>query len=336
MKRMIFLMCLALALWGCGEQFAASPDGGVAGAGGSGGTAGTGGNTGGSAGTGGTGNTGGNAGQGGTGNTGNTGGGGQGGQGGGNPCPDITYNAAAALIGEACANLFASGCGTSNPVPREEFISAVIGQVPEKLQGYSDPVVATFGDVALAHPAFSAIEKAVWLELVPVTPFFHPADPTTTCFAQDVVTAMGNLPDIYAVVFSASPSQNLGSGVGAVDAVIFKVYGTNPGNHLTQMLRLVNNLSGGYTAPQTTTALEAVLILCEVPAGGSFTTYSLPLTAGAADFNSLNCYKNDGSPMELHIQVDPVAVGQVRIGIDPTTITIRGKGQVNNPIFTIQ
>lgn len=102
MIRVVFVLCLAVSLWGCGEEFAAQGDagaGGTAGTGGdagSGGTAGTGGNTGGQGGTAGNGgtagsggNTGGQGGSAGTG--GNTGGsGGQGGSG-GDPCETGIY-----------------------------------------------------------------------------------------------------------------------------------------------------------------------------------------------------------------------------------------------------
>lgn len=344
MKMYVFVIVTALIAlgctlptMGCGEEFTSQPtDAGVGGdaAGGTGGHAG---NTGGHAGTGGTTSSSGGGGTAGTGgNTGGTAGTGGDGGGGAPPCHDATTDEIANMLGQPCEDLFSSGCGTANPVPRSEFISVVVDQVPEKLEGYADPGTATFSDVPLGHPAFSAVESALWLELIPVTAAFHPDDATTTCFAQEVVNAMNALPSIYAMLLQCTSSQNISASSGAIQACSFTLYGTSSGNHMTQVVRITNNLAGDYTVPQATSALEAVRFRCEIPAGGPFTTYTLPLTAGAADFNAIDCYDQAGGSMELQIQIDPIAAGQARIGIDPTTLAIRGAGQVNNPTFTIQ
>lgn len=346
-------LILSLFVLGCGEEFTSQPTPDA----GSGGTAGTGGNTGGSAGSGndagagagGTaghgGNTGGSAGStGGTAGTGGAGGdaGGNGG-GGGNPCPNTTTDAIAVLLGKPCGDLFPT-CGTSNPVSRAEFVGVVIPQIAgSQFQGYVEPSVASFQDVPVGNPAFSAVERAVWLEIIPVTSFFHPADPTTTCFAQEVVDAMNGLGSMYAVVFYNSPSGNILSNESMTTIIQMNVYGTSPGAHLTQAVQVVNDLVGDFSVAQGTSALEALAISCQVPAGGSnYVPYTFtianPLTwdgVAAYSQNTLNCYNQAGGPMELLLGIDPRAGGagqQVRIGL--RGLQVRG-GQKNSPIKTV-
>ncbi|MFH0838153.1 MAG: hypothetical protein V1880_02715 [Patescibacteria group bacterium] len=149
---------------------------------------------------------------------------------------------------------------------------------------------------------------------------------------------MGNLPDIYAVVFWNAASGNIGAGSGPSTVVRMNVYGTSPAKHLTQLVKVVNNLSGDFKVPQPTGALEAAIVRCQDPGGGmNYSPYPLPLTAGSADFNSLDCYNQASGAMELQLQIDPDINGvgqQVRIGIDPTTLPVRG-GQSDNPTKTI-
>jgi|GEM_PF-5624530 len=374
MKKLLMLVTAVLffATASCGgDEFSATPSaggnagtGGSAGKAGSGGTGkdaghdadsstgGSGGSTGGSAGTGGNtggtgGSTGGSAGDGGTGGTSTGGSGGStggsasstGGSGGSNPCPNITYDAVAALASQPCASLFASGCGTSDPVARGEFMAVAMSLVPAaKLQGYTAPTVASFSDVPVGNPAFAAVEKAVWLEVISVTPFFQPAGSTTTCYAEGVITKVQALPAIYAVVFSNQASGPLATTSGPSTTTRMHLYGTSTTNHLTQMVRVVNNLAADFTVPQATTGLEAVVIRCEIPPGSSYTSYPLPLDgSGKAEFATLDCFSQSGGMIELQLQMDPSPSGagqQARIGIDPGTLPVRG-GQANAPTKTI-
>jgi len=312
---------------------AGAPSGGSAGNGGAAGSSGSAGSpSGGTAGNGGDTGTGGTAGSGGT--------SGDGGTGGSNPCPDITFDEVSTLVGEPCGNLFPTGCSTQNPVPRGEFITVVINSVPDKLEGYTDPDSATFGDIPITHAA----EKAVWLELIPATSFFQPDGATTTCFAEDVMDDVAALPDIYAIIFNNQADSTIPSTNGMGTVTRMYVYGTSPANHLTGVVRLVNNLDEppDFTVPQATTALEAVSLRCQVPeGGGNYVSYSGPIASGSADL-TVDCHIQTGDTMELQIQIDPDPSGaghEAQIGIDPTTLTIRrgSEGvQETNPRKTIQ
>ncbi len=301
-------------------------------------TTGTGGNAGEGGGTAGNTNTGGNAGGGNTGTGGNAGEGGQGGMG-GESCTDVwTYDQVAEELGKSCTAIFSStNCDGATEAPRSATIAAVVDQVSEKLQGYTDPVSASFADVSLTSPA----EKALWLELIQPDNNFFPDDPSEKCWVEDLVADMNALPTIYAIVIENTPDDTVGSGGGAVATTKYDVYGTSQANHLTQLVRLVSNLTADFTVPQSTTALEAVIFRCEVPTGGSFTPHNLPLTAGAADFNTLDCYNQAGGPMEVQLQVDPDINGagqKARIGIDPSTLVVRrgpGGTQADNPTITV-
>ena len=338
------LFGFALFALGCGSEFVTGPET-DAGVGGSAGTGGHAGNTGGGGGTAGGGNggggTGGHAGN--TGGGGGTAGGGNGG-GGGNPCPDATAPDLADLLGQPCASLFAN-CGPTDTVSRGQFIGALISVVPAaKLQGYVEPTIATFPDVPLGNPVFPAVEKSVWLELIPVTPFFNPEDLTNTCFAQDTFALMQALPSIYDVVSANQASGNLSGSLGPTLTTQTYVYGTSFSSHLTQMVRVVNNLSGDFTVPQPTKALEAIVIRCQFANGSpnynSYTVSFDPLTwDGKAEFTNLDCYSDSSGTVELQLQMNPSALPQAvgqqaRIGIDPGTLPVRG-GQANAPTKTI-
>jgi hypothetical protein len=334
MKRVIFLFCLAASLcWGCGDDFTSGN--------GSAGTGGTG-NTGGSAGNAGDAGTAGSAGDAGTGGTGNTGGtGGQGGTGGGNPCPDITYDQAATLLGQPCANVFPSGCGTQNPVPRGEFITVVIDQVLSiYLMGYEDPSSPNFSDVPVTHPA----EKALWLELIPDTSAFQPNNPTTTCFAQDVVTELGSIPPVHMVVYYVEPDgQFLGANVGPIGSVRYHAWGADSNNKVTQ-LEVVCNLSGDYTNPQNCPVADTI-IRCSTPDGSGFKSYTVTMVAGVAAFTNLDCYRNSATAqlefqVQFHTSIGAQTNEQIRVAInpnsDPTVFNIRRGGPTPIPTWTIQ
>lgn len=344
MKTKFFAVVAVLfAFIGCGSEFSSvsSPDAGLDG--GDAPTGGTGGNTGGSAGSGndaaagagGDAGAGGNAGAGGeAGAGGDAGAGGQGGAGGSNPCPDITYNAAAALIGEPCANLFASGCGTNNPLPREEYLATVVDQVPAvQLMGYEDPPSATFSDVPANHPA----EKAVWLSMLPATNFFHPGGPTTTCFAQDLMDELANIPPIHTVKYGVEASGSLSAGVGPIPAVQYHTWGADAAHKVTS-LEVVCNLSGDFTVPQACSVGDAV-IRCSKPDLSDYNVYTVAMVAGTASFTNMNCYHSTGGEMDIQVMFYASSGAQsgqqIRVGINPNSLLIRRGGPEPIPTFTI-
>jgi hypothetical protein len=215
-----------------------------------------------------------------------------------------------------------------------------LSTIPEKLQGYVDPTVPTFSDVPLTDPA----EKAVWLEIIPATPFFQPNGATTTCFMQDVLDAMQALPDFYAIVYINQPDGTIPAINGPSTMTRMNLYGTSAANHLNQVLRLVNDFDEppDFTLPgDPTSALEGVVIRCQVPAGtSSYDAYPGTLVNGSADI-SVDCYSQAGDVMEIQIQVDPSPTGtgqEFQIGFDPGTLKVRrgtNGGQETNPRRTI-
>jgi hypothetical protein len=224
-------------------------------------------------------NTGGNAGEGGQG--GSAGGsGGQGGVGGVNPCPNITYDGAASLIDSnaTCADIFpSSGCGTADPVSRAEFIVAVINQIPPvKLMGYEDPGSQTFTDVSASDSYFTEVEQAVWLELISVSFDFEPLNPTTNCFAQEVMNKVGDLTPVHMVVYQVEPDgQFLGANVGPIGSVSYHAWGADS-NSKVDSLQVVCNLSGDYTNPEDCPVADTI-IRCSLPDNSGYNTYTVTM-----------------------------------------------------------
>lgn len=329
MFRIFFLaLCLAVSLVGCGEEFLANPD---AGTGGDAGSAGDGG-------TGNTGNTGGSAGDGGTG----TGGGGQGGDGGSNPCPDATYDDIADLFAPTCGSLFQSGCSTADKVERGEFITVTIDQTPVvHLMGYNDPISPSFSDVSLTHAA----EKALWLKLIPDTSAFHPADPTTTCFAaDDVVAKLNILPPVHSVRYEVTASQFLGAGVGPIPSVSYHAWGadgTSAPKKITAFDVVCNTTSGDFTDPESCPAVSNVVIRCSLPNNSGYNSYSVALdNSGTASFTGMDCYHQTGGEHDIQVQFYTSGTAQatqkISLDINPNTFLKRQeRPELVVPTFTI-
>lgn len=304
--------------------------GGTAGDGGTGGQGGVGGNTGGtsttsttsstsSTGTAGSGGDGGMGGQGGI-------GGSTGGTGGSGGCPDLTPQVLADLLGKSCQDLFLpSDCESDVALSHEGMSKSVLSQYPELLQGYTNPTVPSFADVTTD----SAINQLVWLglEAADLSGEFFPDTPTTLCDAQELVDVLDALPTQYWVLKSVNQATTLGSGLGAVTSATYHVYGTDPGHHLTGEVSVVNNLSGNFMVPESTNALEAVVVRCEDPVtSGSFAGTPATLSGGQA-MSSLDCWKANGAPLPVQIQMDPAPNGggaQARLGINPASVILRG------------
>jgi len=319
-----------------GEEFVAScsneeagngvcPTGGAGGTAGNGGTGGQGGVGGSTGGTSTSTETAGNGGEGGMGGQGGVGGstGGTGGSGG---CPDLTPQVLAGVLETPCQDLFLpSDCQSDVALSHEGMSESVLSQYPELLQGYTEPTVPSFADVTTD----SAINQLVWLglEAADLSGEFFPETPTTLCDAQALVDALKALSTQYWVLKSVNPATTLGSGLGAVTSATYHVYGTDPEHHLTGEVGVVNNLSGDFTSPEPTNALEAVVVRCEDPvANGSFAGSPAALSGGQASF-SLDCWKANGAPLPVQIQMDPAPNGagaQARLGIDPALVILRG------------
>ena len=292
--------------------------GGTAGNGGTAGSSGEGG-TGGTAGSSGTGGVGGEAGDAGPDATGGTAGdagsGGAGGSGGNagsggdagpeadatDPCSvPVTAQEVADMLGVDCATYFGASCGTVDVITRSDVVVAVVDQVPPELfQGYAYsatnlPTLPPYSDVPFSHPNLIQIDLAKWLGAIGDAVKFFPDDPALTCWTQEVVDRANDLPTFYLVPSVNTADGNLGAAAGPVTTTRYLLYGTSSSTHLTS-LRVVNNLQANFTLSQPTNALEAVVVRCEVPSGGSYTPYSLPLAAsGQADFGSLDCYSQTG------------------------------------------
>ena len=142
---------------------------------------------------------------------------------------------------------------------------------------------------------------------------------------------------IYLTVDSQASRGNLGSSAGPVVSTTYVVHGTSVVNKLNATITLVNNLAGDFTMPQSTNALEAVRIRCQDPAGTNSFTVScdLPLVSGQADCVMPGCHSLVGGTVKMQLQVNPVAAGVARIGIDPTSVTICDD-QSTNPVWNVQ
>ena len=143
---------------------------------------------------------------------------------------------------------------------------------------------------------------------------------------------------IYLTVDSQASGGNLGSSAGPVLSTTYVVHGTSVGNELNVNLRLVNNLGGDFTTPQDTPAFEAVRIRCQDPAGANSFTVACTetLVSGEATCVMPGCYSLVGGTVLMQLQVDPVAVGMARIGIDPTFSVNVCDDQMGNPVWNVQ
>ena len=143
---------------------------------------------------------------------------------------------------------------------------------------------------------------------------------------------------IYLTVDSQASGGNLGSSAGPVVSTTYVVYGTSVGNELNVDLRLVNNLGGDFTMPQATAALEAVRIRCQDPAGANSYTVACTeaLVSGEAICLMPACHSSVGGTVKMQLQVDPVAAGMARIGIDPTFSVNVCDDQSGNPVWNVQ
>jgi len=142
---------------------------------------------------------------------------------------------------------------------------------------------------------------------------------------------------IYLQVASVGSGGVLGSSAGTVTSTTYDVHGTDAVNHLGATVHLVNILAGDFTVPQDTSALEAVRLRCQDPLGGpTFTVAcSLPFTGGEASCVNPDCYSASGGIVQMQVQIDPVAVGTVRVGVDPNSVSICGD-QSDVPTYIIQ
>jgi hypothetical protein len=142
---------------------------------------------------------------------------------------------------------------------------------------------------------------------------------------------------IYLTVDSYGSGGPLSSDSGPVTATTFDVHGTGPGNELNAIVNFVNNVPGDFVSPQATSALEALRIRCQDPSGTA--SYSvactLDISSGQASC-SPGCYSAASGIIKMQVQVDPAGgqSGQVRIGIDPSSVNICDD-QSGTPIYVI-
>ena len=151
---------------------------------------------------------------------------------------------------------------------------------------------------------------------------------------------------IYLTVDSQAGNNgmlDLGLGAGYAVSTTYLVHGTNASNKLVATITLVNNLSGDFqsASAETTSALEAVRLRCEDTSGSSNFS-NVPCDLDFTDSDSVDCeieigddcYNAAGNPMKLQLQVNPVAVGQAKIGFDPASIKICDVQ--DNPLIDVQ
>lgn len=141
---------------------------------------------------------------------------------------------------------------------------------------------------------------------------------------------------IYLTIDNQASGGNVSSSAGPLASTTYNVHGTSAGNKLSVTVTLVNNLAGDFTMPQSTNALEAVRIRCQDPAGGSSFTLAcdLPLVSGQASCVP-DCYSLVGGTVKMQLQVNPVAAGLARIGINPNSVKICDD-QTGNPVWNVQ
>jgi len=203
-----------------------------------------------------------------------------------------------------------------------------VNQVGSKLDGYTDPKKASFSDVPVGSFSFDDVEKSVWLDLIKPSYSFHPAQPALKCWAEQVINHMKALPRFYVILFSRYAGQ-MGSTSGPVTVVRYQFYGTDNAHHFAGKLRVVNNLSGDFSVPQATALLEGIGLRMKQNSG-SYSSAVQPFDNGVADFSV--DYWHSSDPGEILLQADPKQgqSGNLWIGIDPKSLTIR-RGAVEEP-----
>ena len=257
----------------------------------------------------------------------------------GNPCDEsATPQWVADQLAEDCTLLFGdTACMQDEALTRAQLIgNLMVSYAPEELLlCYEDPVSPSFADVPENHSAYDFVEQAYFLRILPQSPFFEPDELASVCWAEQVLPGFQNQPPMIAVVESGQTDGNLGMGVGPVLATRYQVCGTSAADHLDFPLTIVNNLDGDFTVSEATAAVQDVRIRCATPDGSGYIPtpfYFLP--GGETDVGMLDCYSQSGDSLELQIQVRTSDSGQLRLGLAPDSIAVRGDGYA--PLYNVQ
>lgn len=279
---------------------------------------------------------------------GSSGAGGEGGQDAGDPCLiAATPKWVATQLGVSCAPIFGvAACNADEVLTRAQLLSQLIlGYLPaSQLVGFEAPVTPHFGDVLQAHMAFTAIEQSYWLQLLETEgTLFFPEDPASVCWAEPLLEDLKNLPSLYSVVQHANSPDNLPPDWFWATSLTYTVYGSSPGNHFTDTVRVNNNLAGDFLVAQGEDALAQVRLLCQDPDGVGDTPYIGVPVNGSVEFSNVNCFDQSGDGFDLRVQFRVALLSQganpgdnIRIAVDPTTLLLRGGGLQNVPTFTIE
>jgi hypothetical protein len=231
------------------------------------------------------------------------------------------------------------GCTPSEKFTRGEFINFATNQVvDDQFEGYADPANPHFADVGRSHVYFGPIEEALWLRLIPESTNFRPDSPAQFCWATDIASKIGNLPDMYAVWNSTRHDRNVVAGTIDIPISQIRVLGTSAGSRLDS-LRVVNNLNGNFSVPQNTIAVTQIKVVCPSPSGGEpMTNYNVGFSDGQRNVSlAPGCYDEtgDGLVVSLSAYTATVATQQeFRLGFDPESIQVRGDDQ--SPIITVK
>jgi len=259
------------------------------------------------------------------------------------PCTvPATANEIADMLGVDCALNFGAKCGTNQEIKRSEFIVAVVSQVPSnQFEGYEYsasnlPTTPPYTDVPLTYSALLQIDQAKWLNIIlsskqgqKVITFF-PDDPALHCWTEEVADRAQNLPTVYLVGDYYAPDQTISAG--PITVIRYHVYGVTSTNPLNQTIRVTNNLQGKFDTPQDTSALSKVGFV-----GDNGIPVSQDLVNGEATFANMGYHPSVSGVFTIQLQVYPDAdahFADARVGIDPTSIPVRG-GQDGAPTITI-
>lgn len=249
-------------------------------------------------------------------------------------------------LGASCNPIFgAASCNVATELERASLLSSLmLGYLPDTQRlGYSNPETASFADVPTTHGDFSAAEQALWLSIIePEGNLFFPEDPASVCWAEPMLSALRNLPTVYAVA-KANPPDNLPPDWFWATSVIYTVYGTSPALHFTESLRVVNNLDGDFSLGQDEDAIAEMRLECHDPDGLGDTPYTGVPVSGSVEFSNIDCFDQSGDGFELRVQfrVASLANGantgdQIRMTIDPANLAPRGGGLDRVPTYTIE
>ena len=265
----------------------------------------------------------------------------------GDPCNVIaTPQLVAQVLGKSCDNIFGqSVCSFNNDFTKASFISAImLGYVPpSQIQGYVNPSAAHFKDVPEVNSAYADVEKAHWLKLLAKEgSFFSPTLPASVCWTGPFLNNLKILPTVYFVVKAANPPDSLPPNWFWATSMTYTVYSSIPGNHFTDVVRVVNNLGGDFTVGQDEDSLAEVQIVCS-DKDGDITEYSEVPALGVATFSSLNCIDHVGNGFDMIVQfkVSTLLNGantgdKIRVAIDHTSVVLRGEGSKDTPTFLIE